>query len=162
MRNVIGIDPGAHGAIAYLLGERVTIIEMPTVWIRSGRTDKKRTDTTRLLSVAKMHVSMGPERVVLEQVWGVKGQAAATGAALGHQRACCEMAYEAAGMKPELVSSQRWKGNAGLYGKDKAASIALAIELFPADSHYFKQIRKVRDLKQCEGNAEAALIARFG
>lgn len=170
--NLAGADPGATGAIAFLHGNRVTVFAMPMLQEKSGRTYKPRTDVPGLIALARSIASMEPDRVVIERVWGIKGQGAGTGAALGHQRGCLEVAFAAAGCKVELVSPQAWKGRAGLTQKsvdgvkrkktDKETSRLLALQLWPDDAEYFTPKRNVRTKEQCQGNAEAALIAKFG
>ena len=161
--NSIGVDPGASGAIAVIHGNRVTVFAMPVLLVKSGKTWKTRTDIPTLLTTVQSICGVYPDApAYVEQVWGVKGQGAGTGAALGHQRGCVEMAFQAAGRPATLVSAQKWKFKAGLKGKPKSESVALAKRLWPEDAEQFTAKRGKLTEKACEGLAEAALIAKFG
>lgn len=165
-RIVLGIDPGAKGAIALYNGDKITVFAMPTVDVRSGRTDKERSDIQGILALTRLAASLGVQKAYVENVWGIRGQGASQAAALGHNRGVLEAACIAAGLKVELVSAQRWKGDTGLIVRgekaDKEKSRAKAIELFPEDAGFFKPIRGERTTEQAQGHAEAALIARWG
>ncbi len=101
------------------------------------------------------------KRAYVEKVWGVRGQGASAGAALGHQRCALEAACVWSGIPYDLVSPQRWKGDLRLFGKDKAAALEAARAAFPLHAELFKPLRKMRDKEQAIGNADAALIAHW-
>lgn len=170
----IGVDPGAKGAIALLSGKSLLVFDIPMQTIRRGKTKKPITDKAGLSGVARLAADLYPgARVCIEKVWGVTGQGASSGAALGHARASLEWAfYVAFRAEPELISPQRWKSDMGLMqrgpednvarGKtDKKKSLALALQLFPEHAALFAPVRGVRNTEQCIGRAEAALIAKW-
>lgn len=160
----LGFDPGAMGAIALVHAGRVHVFDAPMRLDRRGKSKKPVTDGPRLLALLRFLSDVYPTtQGYIEKVWGVKGQGAATGAALGHARAWLEAAFLASfGREPFLVSPQRWKADLGLFKQPKGASVELAIRLWPADANEFRSIRGQRTQAQCEGRAEAALIAYHG
>lgn len=140
-------------------GDKVTVFAIPYAPNRDG---KLRLDYPAAFGLAQMIGSFSPEFVFIEAVNGVKGQGADRSFTFGEGYGAVRMAFAAAGMVAARVGSGAWKGRAGLWGKDKAASIALAKALWPQHAGEFEQIRGKRDAKACEGRAEACLIARYG
>lgn len=61
-----------------------------------------------------------------------------------------------------MVTPGAWKLSMRCGGKDKSVSIARAMELFPRDVEYLTTKHSVRNKKQIEGIAEAALIGYYG
>lgn len=154
----IGIDPGAKGAVALLHGENLYLWPAPMVLERRGKSRKLTTDLPRLAMLVRVLAELRPA-VAIERVWGVRGQGASSGAALGHARCAFEMAFHMAEIVPQLVSPQRWKADLGLYNQEKRAALDKASKLFPAFADQFRPVRGERDTEACIGRADAALIA---
>lgn len=141
MSYLIGIDPGAKGAIV-VMDRGFNLIEwdvMPTVKVG---------DVTRVnaAALAAILVEYDSGRAFLEKVGAMPGQGVSSMFSFGHA------AGTASGV---LVAPAAWKKAAGLIGTDKDAARSRAIQLWP----------KWRDLDakgKGQALADAALIARFG
>ena len=151
----IGIDPGLSGAIALLdhSGQYIAAHDMPTM----ARGEKKKQINPRVLRDTLQMLALAYERnetiVMIEHVNAMPGQGVTSMFNLGHSCGLIEGVVAAMGFSYELVTSQAWKKDAGLIGKDKDASRTLVTRLYPtAPVHLVKH----------DGRADAILIARFG
>lgn len=147
---VLGIDPGAHGALALLTRHDVIVHPMPNLLVRRGKTDKAEVDghsLWRLLS------DLSPDVCYLEQVGGVQGQAAGAAFNFGRAAGAPEYLCIAAGIRLIRVTPMRWKKALRL-GQGKDEMRAAAMRLWPAQAALFGK-RRV-------DFAEAALIAEYG
>jgi hypothetical protein len=160
-RTYIAADPGAIGAIAVINSDRLYLFDAPMAQVKRGKGKKPTTDGPALFSLLELLADAYPDAVlVVEKVWGVKGQSASTGAALGAARTWLEAGILHAWKRPPvLVAPQRWKADVGLFKKDKKASVTLAGKVWPQHNALFTPKRLVLTAAQCEGRAEAALIA---
>ena len=125
---VLGIDPGLSGALAFVDTARqkvIAVYDMPVM--RSGKTANVTAGP-----IADWVREHKPEHVIVEQVQAMgtgEGRAslfkfgAAYGVVLG--------AIQVLGLPYTLVTPAKWKRQAGLIGKSKDASHALACKLFP-------------------------------
>ena len=157
----VGIDPGAQGAIVLLKDGEPTFWPMPVVEHRTSRGKKRpRTDGGGLCVVMHMLRNAGVRTAHIEDVWGIKGQAAGGAATLGYAMGCIETACAAAGIEVVKVSAVRWKYDCGVLKKGKAGAVDAARKNFGA-LPLFAPKRGERTTAQCEGFAEAALIARW-
>lgn len=155
MSYIIGIDPGASGAIAILdadTGKLVDVIDMPTTELKVGGKTKHRVSPVFLQ--AELQLYADDARAVVELVGAMPGQGVtsmfAFGEALGIVRGVL------AGMKVpvDLVPPAKWKRDLKLNpGKDGARS--MAANLWPDKAELFKRVKD-------DGRAEAALIAHWG
>jgi crossover junction endodeoxyribonuclease RuvC len=145
---IVGIDPGASGAIVLLLdGEPIEWTEMPVMKVGSA---------TRVNPAALADIlgTYEPTSVLIEQVGAMPGQGVTSMFNFGHSCGTVMGVLGAMGIPYTLVTPQAWKKAAGLIGTDKDAARARAIQLWP----------KWRDLdKKGKGQAlaDAALIARY-
>lgn len=145
---VVGIDPGASGAIVLLEGGKpVEWIEMPVIKIGF---------TTRVnaSALADFIAACEPAHVYVESVHSMPKQGVASSFNFGHNVGTVMGVIGALGIPHTLVTPQAWKKAAGLIGTDKDAARARAIQLWP----------QWRDLdKKAKGQAlaDAALIARY-
>jgi len=147
--NIIGVDPGATGAIALLThGELADVIDTPVIDKRVNVAEVARWFKTQ-------HGLVGIDKVVIENVHSMPGNSGrsmfAFGRALGDVEACAI----ALGHVVEFVSPAVWKRDMGLTGKNKGASRQLATDLWPTCSDLFARVKD-------DGRAEAALIAKWG
>ena len=140
---VVGIDPGHGGAIAFLDGTNSRVLDMPVVG--------KDINFPELMSLMWKSV----DHAYVERVSAMPGQGVTSMFTFGRAYQACLDACAGTNIPYTLVTPAVWKRRAGLIGKDKEASRAMALRLFP---------RLAGDLarkKDC-GRADALLIARFG
>jgi len=146
---VLGIDPGASGAIVLLEdGQPIEWTEMPTTKIGTATRVNPAALTDFIASCCCTHV-------YIEQVHAMPGNGSASMFNFGHSCGTVMGVVGALGLPFTMVTPQFWKKTAGLIGTDKDAARARAIQLWP----------KWRDLdKKGKGQAlaDAALIARHG
>lgn len=147
---ILGIDPGAGGALALLTGHNVQVFEMPALKVRRGKTDKAEVDGHFLWSLLS---DLSADVCYLEQVGGVQGQAAGAAFNFGRAAAAPEYLCIAAGIRLIRVTPMRWKKALRL-GQGKDEMRAAAMRLWPAQAQMFGK-RRV-------DFAEAALIAEYG
>ena len=144
---IIGIDPGATGALVMLEdGTPVEWEEMPVVKIGS---------TTRVnaASVADfLHGSLAAH-VFVESVHSMPKQGVASSFNFGHNVGTIMGVLGALHIPYTLVTPQAWKKAAGLIGIDKDAARARAIQLWPNWTELHKKAKG-------QALADAALIAR--
>ena len=147
---ILGIDPGASGAVV-LLEDEVPIewMRMPTYKVGSA-TRVNASELTYFMDRTK-YIDM----VYVEQVGAMPGQGVASMFNFGHSCGVVMGVIGALGYSHTMVTPQKWKKAAGLIGTEKDASRARAIQLWPA----WRDL----DIKgQGQAYADAALIARFG
>ena len=146
---IIGIDPGASGAIVLLVNnEPIEWTEMPVMQVGS---------TTRVnaAALADFIAACEADHIYIESVHSMPKQGVASSFNFGHNVGTVMGVLGALGYPHTLVTPQAWKKAAGLIGTDKDAARARAIQMWP----------NWRDLdKKAKGQAlaDAALIARHG
>ena len=146
---VIGIDPGASGAIVLLEnGEPIEWAEMPTVKIGSST-------RVNAAALADFIASCCSEHVYVESVHSMPKQGVASSFNFGHSTGTVMGVLGAMGLPHTLVTPQAWKKSAGLIGTDKDAARARAIQLWPRWTELNKKAKG-------QALADAALIARYG
>lgn len=145
---VIGIDPGATGAIVVLEdGQPIEWMEMPTMKIGSA---------TRVNASALSRFLMNYHApVMLEAVHAMPGQGVTSMFNFGHSCGTIAGVLGALHLSVTLVTPQHWKKHAGLTGTDKDAARAMAIQLWPK----WKELDKKG---KGQALADAALIALYG
>lgn len=143
MRDILGIDPGATGAIA-LLGVA------GLVFVEDLSADPAQVaDAFRAVKAMTL-----PNKTIaaLEQVSAMPGQGVVSMFKFGGSYYSCRALLAYACVPCHLVTPSVWKRDLGLTGKDKDASLEMARRLFPtADLSKKKHI----------GRAEALLIAEW-
>jgi crossover junction endodeoxyribonuclease RuvC len=147
---ILGIDPGASGALAFfdILNGSLTLVDMPTVEIeRSGKT-KREISAAMLAGVIRAH---GVQAGVVEKVGAMPGQGVSSMFQFGRSVGMVEGVLAGLSIKTHYLTPQTWQKAVGLRGgKDGARS--RAAELFPAYAPSFSR-------KKDNGRADAALIA---
>lgn len=148
---IVGIDPGAHGAIAILRpdGSIDNIFDMPTIEVKVGTSKRARVSVYGLIDLLR---SLNVEMVLIEQVGGMTGQSASASFTFGHSCGLIQGAIAALGLPLSLLPPQRWKKAAGLPA-DKGAARLMAQQIWPSHARLFARVKD-------DGRAEAALIAR--
>jgi len=145
---VLGIDPGATGALAWYEEGEVRVVPTPSM---AARSRGREIDWGALVC----EIAFAPaDHAFIEYVSAMPGQGVSSmfkfGQAFGGVRALMA-AYS---IPVTLVTPPVWKKAMGLSG-GKDASRMRASELFPAQAGLFKR-------KKDDGAAEAALIAYYG
>ena len=152
---LIGIDPGASGAVAIVTaaGELVHVFDMPAVEVKIGGKNKRRVSPEMLASELKLYADQGATAYV-EHVSAMPGQGVtsmfAFGEAFGLARGVLAGLRVPTYTVPPAVWKRALQVNAG-----KDGSRAKAAQLWPSQAGEFKRIKD-------DGRAEAALIAEWG
>ena len=147
---VIGIDPGASGAIV-MLEDDVPIewLVMPTYKVGSAT----RVNASELCYF--MDQGKFVNHIFIEQVGAMPGQGVSSMFNFGHSCGTVMGVVGALGYAHTMVTPQKWKKTAGLIGTDKEAARARAIQLWP-------EWRALDTKGKGQAFADAALIARYG
>ena len=140
---IIGVDPGVTGGIALLVdGKLHGVIDMPVF------------DSEASAALIANHIQLAePDLVVIEWVQPMPRNGSIASFSLGKNYGivigvCGALRHPLVKIRPN-----EWKKTMGLTGKDKKASLGLAIQLWPEHAEFFKRAKD-------DGRAEAALIAR--
>lgn len=156
---ILGIDPGCYGALALLVnGALDAVHDMPFLKVRRGKSDKAEIDGYTLGSLLS---ALAPDIVVIEQVGGIKGQAAGSSFNFGRAAGAPEYAAKTLRYRVEMIPPATWKRALRLNpGKDGA--FAAASKMWPEMAHRWAAVRGNGNFDQRSGRAEAPLIAHYG
>ena len=155
MSFIIGIDPGAGGAVAILErgGRLVQVFEMPAVEVVVGGKAKRRVSPEMLAAELRLYNVDGTTAIV-EQVSAMPGQGVSSMFSFGEAYGLAKGVLAGLAIPVSTVTPGKWKRALQLNaGKDAARAKAAA--LWPEQAGEF---RRVKD----DGKAEAALIAYWG
>jgi crossover junction endodeoxyribonuclease RuvC len=142
---IIGIDPGAHGAIALLVDRRLlAVAPMPTAIVRK----KARVDAAALGALIRDYA---PDHAVLEQVASMPRQGVASMFAFGQAYGIVLGVLGAFQVPTTTVTPAEWK-NALRVAASKGEARGRASQLLPDGARLWP-------LAKDDGKAEAALIA---
>lgn len=144
--NILGVDPGMSGALAFYDGTELMIYDMPVF----ERNKTKRVDCVRLHSIIKQN---NPDAAIVEQV-NAFGMGATSAYGFGWNCGCVEAVLSCCKIPFSYVTPQVWK-KAMQCPKDKDSARMRASQLMPDHAHNW-------DLKKHDGRAESALIALYG
>lgn len=150
---IVGIDPGLDGAIAVLIGDELTIHDVPT--LAAGTGGKRVVDHAAFAFIVDVIHKIGaPRLVAIENVAAVKtGMSGAFAYGKGVGILIGTFAAHFAPLR--FIQPTAWKrGMRIAAGAGKDASRQRASEIFP---RYADLWRRVKD----DGRAEAALIAEY-
>lgn len=155
MSFVIGVDPGASGAVAILDrdGDLVQVFEMPVVELVVNNKVKRRISPEMLAADLRLYVVKATIAYV-EQVNAMPGQGVTSMFAFGQSFGMVQGVLAGLGIPAQLVPPGKWKKWQNL-NTSKDASRAKAAAIWPNMAGEF---RRVKD----DGKAEAALIAHWG
>ena len=135
---IVGIDPGATGAIA-MIQPMVEVWDMPA--------------TPHDLATLMRTFDANTTRVYVEEVHSMPGQGVASTFKFGKGYGEILGVLATLGLGYRAISPAVWKRAMGLVGKDKGESRRRAQALFPA---------AVLDRVKDHGRAEALLLAEYG
>lgn len=142
---ILGIDPGASGAIAFLFPSRPDLIGVEDVPLAAGLIDAA--------TLARRIRQMAPTLAMIEQVGPMPKQGVSSTFKFGAAYGAVQGVVAALEIPVHFVTPGRWKKHFRL-SADKEEARALAIRFWPGSQHF--------ERKKDHGRAEAALIARFG
>lgn len=145
---VIGIDPGATGAIVMIDdGVPIEWMEMPVMTV--GKTTR-----VNAADVAGFISGSLAAHIFIESVHSMPKQGVASSFNFGCSFGVVLGVVGALGVPYTLVTPQSWKKAAGLIGTDKDAARTRAIQLWPRWTELGKKAKG-------QALADAALIARY-
>ena len=155
MKYIIGVDPGAAGAIAILEdnGKLVHVFDMPSVEVISGGKAKRRVSPEMLAAELRLYADQGAVAYV-EQVGAMPGQGVSSMFAFGQAFGIVLGVLAGLAIPTQTVSPAKWKKDMKLNG-GKDAARAKAAQIWPANAGEFKRVKD-------DGKAEAGLIAVWG
>ncbi len=152
---ILGVDPGLHGALAWLYPTGVLHIDdMPTIAIKAKR---ETIDECALANLIDSRVKdCGSIIVYLENVHAMPTDGKVSVATFIDGYGFLRGVLRAHFLTIEKITSQKWKRYVGIpTGSGKGASRAKASNLFPRQSSLFARVKD-------DGRADAALIAWYG
>lgn len=151
---IVGIDPGALGAIACLNISTmdISIADMPTYKSKSGKSVVNPMELLEILEPPSNEP--GSILAVLEQQWPRQHDGKVQSFASGRGYGTLETALAAHQYPLHEVSPGQWKKHFKL-SSDKGLSRRIATQRFPRQADLFKRVKD-------DGRAEAALIALYG
>lgn len=149
---VLGIDPGATGAIVLLRGDKLNVCDMPFVLIKRGKRMVKHTDAAMLAGIIKEYM---PDHAWVEKVHSMPNQGVSSTFAFGRCVGVIEGVLAGLGIPMSFVTPQAWQKELKLIKKGKGATRQRASELWPYKAKAFRLVKH-------DGRADAAMIARYG
>jgi len=153
-RRVLGIDVGAHGAIALVAGSKLLDVhDMPAIKVTKAGGKGSRTEISEG-HLAQLIRELSPDVAWIERVGAMPKQGVASTFQFGIAYGIARGIVAALGVPTILVTPVQWKREFHLRA-DKQQARLLASRLFPDMADRFARIRD-------DGRAEAALIASFG
>jgi len=155
MSFIIGIDPGAAGAVAIIEddGKLVHVFDMPAVEVVVGGKAKRRVSPEMLAAELRLYADQGAVAYV-EQVNAMPGQGVTSMFAFGQAFGIVLGVMGGLAIPCQTVTPAKWKKDMRLNtGKDAAR--AKAAQIWPAHAREFSRVKD-------DGKAEACLIAAWG
>lgn len=155
---VLGIDPGAHGALALIdtslpaAQQLIAMVDMPTTLIKRGQREVNEVNAPMLAAAVREfgHVDAG----YIELVGAMPGQGVSSMFAFGRAVGVLEGVLSGCGISCTRVPPQVWQRAMRVRGgKDGSRERAAAI--YPAKAQLFAR-------KKDDGRSDAALIATHG
>lgn len=147
-RIILGIDPGAGGALAWVSGDGnlIEVADMPVIEVRGKR---------RICapSLAQLFDKRAVSLVAIEGVGSMPGQGVASSFAFGYSAGILEGMAAGFGLPVQITRAAEWKRKAGVPA-DKGAARQMASRLWPGAAAQFARAKD-------DGRAESALLARW-
>ena len=152
---VIGIDPGASGAIALLLnGVLVSVHDMPTVTVERNKSQKRQVCPAGLSLLIESLTGPYVTKAICEKVSAMPGQGVSSMFSFGRSVGIIEGVLAARQIPVTFTTPQAWQKLSGA-AKGKDGSRQRVMELFPREAHLFARVKD-------DGRADAVLIALAG
>lgn len=158
-RYFIGIDPGLTGAVAIIDPDGVAIWleDIPLMAASMLGTRKVKTHINPLGLYGMLRSAMPQDRhstAIIERTSAMPGQGSASMYSMGDTFGVCRSVCAILRIRVEYANPATWKRAMGL-GKDKEASRAKAIEMFPMVAGRLTR-------KKDHNRSEALLLAEYG
>ena len=151
MKTILGIDPGASGALAFYDQSDLIIYDMPVHEITKGKSKRKRFDPYGMKAILEGNHC---DHAFIEQVSAQPGNGASAAFTYGWMCAGIECCLAMAGIPFTYVTPQKWKKELSV-PKDKDAARMRASQLLGDHAHNWP-------LRKHDGRAESSLIALYG
>ena len=150
---IVGIDPGASGALAFFNMEAGTIkiVDMPIIEIERGGKTKREISPHFVAAAIR---DFKPNVAWIEKVGAMPGQGVSSMFQFGRGVGLVEGVLAGLNVPLNYVTPQAWQKAVSVRG-GKDGSRLRAVELFPAYASLFR-------LKKWDGRSDAALIAWYG
>jgi crossover junction endodeoxyribonuclease RuvC len=147
---ILGIDPGAKGALAFFDVEAGTlrVVDMPTVKVTRGSKQKEEISPQMLAAEIR---AWAPRIAIVEKVGAMPGQGVSSMFQFGRGVGMIEGVLSALQIPVSYISPQGWQKAVGTRG-GKDGNRARAAELFPGYADIFKRVKD-------DGRADASLLA---
>jgi crossover junction endodeoxyribonuclease RuvC len=152
---ILGVDPGAYGAIALYWPEsdRLYVYDMPTHALRVNGKVRHRLDKHRLAVIVRT-AAVSAKLAVIEDVHSMPAQGVASSFTFGFVAGAIQQCAVDNDIPIHLVAPAVWKRRFSL-NADKDAARARASELMPKHAHWWAR-------KKDDGRAESSLLAYYG
>lgn len=155
--SIIGIDPGLDGACVLLAGGDPLFFDTPTLNVGKGKVVRRvyaeQQMAAKVRSIRREYAEL---TAILEQVHSMPGQGVRSMFTMGTGYGLWLGILSALEIPFQVVTPQRWKGMLmDGQGKEKDASRARAMQLFPSASEWLSRKKDV-------DRADALLIAEYG
>lgn len=154
----VGIDPGLHGAIAFLFDNRSPLIfDTPTLLVQHTTSRKHEYLLPQMVALLSDALTASVQvHVTLEAVHAMPGQGVTSMFNFGRGLGLWEGMLVALRIPYDKVAPQTWKKvMLADGGKDKGSAQMKALSLFP---ELADQLARKKD----DGRAEAVLLALYG
>ncbi len=154
MKHLLGIDIGAHGAIAVLDMhlDLVEVIDMPTIVVQKGKKKSHQVDGATL-SARLAPYAGSTTLAAIEREGSRPGNSGSSMYTFGESAGHLHGVLACLGIRCREITPAAWKKVNGLAtGADKDMSRGKAIKHFPGMARFFTR-------KSDDGRAEAVLIA---
>ena len=152
---VIGIDPGASGAIALLVGGvLISVHDMPTVTVERNKSQKRQVCPAGLSLLIEGLTGPYVTKAICEKVGAMPGQGVSSMFSFGRSVGIIEGVLAAKQIPVTFTTPQAWQKQSGA-AKGKDGSRQRVMELFPSQAHLFARVKD-------DGRADAVLIALAG
>ena len=149
----VGVDPGIHGAIAFVDDNIIKFFDMPTMTIPWAVTTRYKTmvDAKKIYRILKS-CPYDIESINIEIVGAMPGQGiSSTGVLFGALYSAIS-AVRIFGIEPNMIRPGKWKKKFGLINRDKDDSRLAVLQMYP---NLQDQLKRKKDVDR----AEALLIA---
>ena len=150
---VLGVDPGAGGALALLDTDlaALAVCDMPTAMVAVGKAQRRQISEIWLASTLRLYE---PDLAFIERVHALPKQGVTSSFTFGMAYGMVRGVLAALAVPTHLITPNEWKKSFRL-GPDKNEARLIAARMFPANASSFTRVRD-------DGRAEAALLALFG
>ena len=158
---ILGLDPGAAGALALLNpdGSIVRVADMPCVRVPVGKSSRDRVEAALLADLIRR---WAPDHAIVERVNGRPSDGPVWAFAFGYGAGIAEGVLATLGVPVTFVQPAEWRKAMGVqtppgadYKARKEASRMRALMLWPDKAPHFAR-------KLDSDRAEACLLARWG